>query len=267
MARSGTVAQDQLATSLSTLNGNPNPNGNGVRSGFFDAQGASIEALLHVLAVTNDSGHRTSTALIEEVQSGQREAVDLTKKWLEAPFDPFLGISIFVEATTKFQERAFELARYSLDEASKLHTQTQEDMKRLWDANRKAAEMTAQVMGTVPTTLINYIFGRPIISVVNEEERLLLRDAKLRLRQRERDEAHALVLPYVTFMLHKIGERRTVPASKIVSNLTPPDGLGSDGLVALARLLKAGLIDVDGADFYLTPTGQQALQEVVASRA
>ncbi len=51
---------------------------------FFGAVTEAYDALLDVVKAANDRGHRVSKRLIDEVEKGQREAVQLTAAFVRA---------------------------------------------------------------------------------------------------------------------------------------------------------------------------------------
>lgn len=89
-------------------------------------------------------------------------------------------------------------------------------------------------------------------------------ECELLLRERERQlaAADAMLSTLGLFIGQKIGESAAgVLIDEVVANL---DGAG--GWLAIARLIKAGLVDEDGRSFYLTPDGEELLSEVQGQR-
>ncbi len=119
--------------------------GNDTAWKFFEALNEGSDALIDAVRAANDRGHRFSTALIEEAQEGQREAVELTKKWAAAPLD-FLGFySSLMETTTKAQGRALDVTRQWFGEMTDAQKETRELLEHMVSANRTAGEATVQV--------------------------------------------------------------------------------------------------------------------------
>ncbi len=48
---------------------------------FFDALNDSYEAIIEAIKAGNERGYRFSKTLIEEVEKGQGEVLELAKKW------------------------------------------------------------------------------------------------------------------------------------------------------------------------------------------
>jgi hypothetical protein len=119
--------------------------GNDATSKFFEALNESSDAFIDAVRAANNRTHRVSTALIESAQEGQREAVELAKKWLAAPFD-FAGFySAVIESATRAQGRALEVTRQWFGELADAQKETREIMQRVVKANRSANEAGADV--------------------------------------------------------------------------------------------------------------------------
>ena len=107
---------------------------------FFDALNEGYDALIDAVRATNDRGHRVSTALIEDAQRGQREAVDLTRKWIEAPLD-VVGLSgSVIDTATKAQSRSLEATRQWFGEMADAQKESRQMLQRLVGAGRGAGE-------------------------------------------------------------------------------------------------------------------------------
>lgn len=114
--------------------------GNDASGKFFDALNEGYDALVDAVRAVNDRGHRVSTALIEDAQRGQRETVDLAKKWADAPLD-FVGLSgSVIDTTTKAQSRSIEAARQWFGELADAQQETRQALQRVLTASRTASE-------------------------------------------------------------------------------------------------------------------------------
>ena len=112
---------------------------------FFEALNDSSDALIDAVRAANDRGHRVSTAIIESAQEGQREAIELAKKWIAAPFD-FAGFySTLIEGATRAQGRTLEVTRQWFGELADAQKETREILQRVAQANRSANEATVDV--------------------------------------------------------------------------------------------------------------------------
>ena len=115
-------------------------NGNGTANRVYDSLNDGYDAIIDAVRAANDRGHRVSTALIEDAQRSQREAVELVKRWADAPLD-ILGLySVFVENTTKVQSRALEATREWFGEMANAQQENRQVIQRIATANRAAGE-------------------------------------------------------------------------------------------------------------------------------
>ena len=119
--------------------------GNEAAGKFFDALNESSDALIDAIRAANDRGHRVSTAVIESAQEGQREAVELAKKWIGAPFDLAGFYSTLIESATRAQGRALEVTRQWFGELADAQKETREILQRVVKANRAVNEASADV--------------------------------------------------------------------------------------------------------------------------
>lgn len=116
--------------------------GNEATTKFFEALNEGSDALIDAVRAANDRGHRVTTAFIEEAQEGQREAVELAKKWVAAPFDIAGFYSSLIESTTKAQGRALDITRQWFGEMADAQKEAREIIQRMVKANRRANEAT-----------------------------------------------------------------------------------------------------------------------------
>jgi len=112
---------------------------------IFDALNESYEALLEAIKAGNERGYRVSKNLIEETERGQREVLELGRKFAGDPAD-LAGFSTAVmEATTKAQSRALDLTRQWFEEFSGAGTEAREAIQRVARANREAGQAAVEV--------------------------------------------------------------------------------------------------------------------------
>ncbi len=114
--------------------------GNDATVKFFSAMNEGYDAFIDTIRAANDRGHRMSTALIEDVQRGQREAVELATKWAEAPLDLASLSSSLADASTKAQNRSLEVTRQLFGEMAEAQEKSREVFQRVVNANRSAGE-------------------------------------------------------------------------------------------------------------------------------
>jgi hypothetical protein len=86
----------------------------------------------------------------------------------------------------------------------------------------------------------------------------LERELLLRERERQIAAADAVLSTLGLFIARKIGESDGgVLIDEVVANLD-----GAEGWLAIARLMKAGLVDENGRSFYLSPEGEHLVKEI-----
>lgn len=112
---------------------------------FFEAANETSDALIDATRAANDRAHRFTAAVLQEVQEGQRETVELTKRWAEAPLDIFGFYSGLIETTTKAQGRALDVTRQWFGELSEMQKETRETVQKLISANRAANEASIEI--------------------------------------------------------------------------------------------------------------------------
>src|SRR5947209_11540948 len=103
---------------------------------FFTAVNEAYDALLDAAKSANDRGYRVSRKLIDEVERGQREAIDLTRRFASSPRDVAGFYSGAVRSVTDAQGRALELTRQFLDEASDRGREDRRPLRKVVEANR-----------------------------------------------------------------------------------------------------------------------------------
>ena len=75
---------------------------------YFEALTESYDALIDAIKLGNERGFRMSTNMLTEAQRGQREAVELGRKFADDPTDVGGFYRAMMESTTKAQGRALE---------------------------------------------------------------------------------------------------------------------------------------------------------------
>jgi hypothetical protein len=112
---------------------------------FFDALNQSYDAWIEALRTGNERTHRFSLAVLDEARKGQREAIDLGKKWVDAPLDIISFYSSVIETATRAQGRALELTRQWFSDAAESQKDARQVAQRMMDANRSAGEAVGEV--------------------------------------------------------------------------------------------------------------------------
>jgi len=107
---------------------------------FFDAVTEAYDALLDAAKSANDRGYRVSRRLIDEIERGQRDAVDLTRRVAGAPQDIAGSFTTAVRSLTDSQGRVLDLTRQLLDEATDSGREGRDTMRKVIEANRSAGQ-------------------------------------------------------------------------------------------------------------------------------
>jgi DNA anti-recombination protein RmuC len=119
---------------------------------YFEALTESYDAIIEAVKAGNERGYRVSTNLITEAQKGQKDALELGKKFAEDPTDIGGFYRSMMEATTNAQGRALELARQMFDELSESRTETREVIEKVIKAQRVAGEAAVEAARDVAST-------------------------------------------------------------------------------------------------------------------
>ncbi len=107
---------------------------------LFGAVDDAYDVLLDSLKAGVDRGHRVSRGLIEQAQTGQRDALELALSVAKSPTDLARTSGALVETLTKTQGRVLDTSRQWLDEALDSQQEGREALRRLIVANRQAGE-------------------------------------------------------------------------------------------------------------------------------
>lgn len=119
---------------------------------YFEALTESYDAIIEAVKAGNERGYRVSNNLIAEAQKGQKDALELGKKFAEDPTDIGGFYRSMMEATTTAQGRALELARQMFDELSESRTETREVIEKVIKAQRVAGEAAVEAARDVAST-------------------------------------------------------------------------------------------------------------------
>ncbi len=112
---------------------------------FFDAVNEAYDALLDSVKSANDRGYRVSRQVIDEVERGQRGALDLARRFASAPRDVSGFYSTAVSSLTDAQGRVLDLARQLLEEVTDSQREGRDTVRRVIEANRAAGQAAIEV--------------------------------------------------------------------------------------------------------------------------
>jgi hypothetical protein len=111
---------------------------------YFEALTESYDAIIEALKAGNERGLRVSNKVLTEAQNGQREAIELGRKFAEDPTDVGGFYRAVMESTTKAQGRTLELARQLFDELSESRTEARDVIEKVVKAQRTAGEAAVE---------------------------------------------------------------------------------------------------------------------------
>ena len=124
---------------------------------YFEALTESYDAILEAIKLGNERGYRISSNLLAEAQRGQRESVELGKKFATDPTDIGGFYRAAMESTTKAQGRALELARQMFDELSESRSEARETIEKVVKAQRTAGEAAIEAARDVAGTAVERV--------------------------------------------------------------------------------------------------------------
>lgn len=119
---------------------------------YFEALTESYDAIIDAIKAGNERGFRVSNNLLTEAQKGQREAIELGKKFADDPTDVGGFYRALMELTTKAQGRTLELARQMFDELSESRTEARDVIEKVVKAQRVAGEAAVEAARDVAST-------------------------------------------------------------------------------------------------------------------
>lgn len=113
---------------------------------FFAALNHGYDAIVDLFEKNNQRGYRLSRTVLRQARRGEREAVRVTRTWLEEPTDVLGLAEVLLDVQSRAQTRGVELTREWLGELGDAGREVRDSARRLVRANRQAGE--AVVDGT-----------------------------------------------------------------------------------------------------------------------
>ena len=105
---------------------------------IYTALAEGTTAVMGRMKSGNERAFRIANTLLEEVERGQKEALQLGRSFVERPTDLAGYSATLVEKSGEVQERAFELTRQLVDEFATASRETREVTRRVAQANLNA---------------------------------------------------------------------------------------------------------------------------------
>lgn len=107
---------------------------------FFGAVNEAYDALLDAVKSANDRGYRVSRRLIDDVERGQRDFLDVARSIATAPRDVTGLASASIRTLTGAQGRLLGLTREFVEEVSEGQREGRDTLRRVIEANRSVGQ-------------------------------------------------------------------------------------------------------------------------------
>ena len=111
---------------------------------YFDSLLASYDILVDAVEKANERGAKLTRQFTADVVKGQREAIELGRKFAGEPTDYAGFYNTVLEATTEAQGRALAFAQAAYQEAVSAGTDAQETVTKLVESNRETAQLAME---------------------------------------------------------------------------------------------------------------------------
>lgn len=112
---------------------------------YFDTLIANYDIFVDAIEKANERGIKVAKELASDVVKGQREALELGKKFAGEPTDYAQYYTAVLEATTAAQGRALAFTQNAYQEALAASTDAREVVQQLVEANKATAQAAIEV--------------------------------------------------------------------------------------------------------------------------
>jgi hypothetical protein len=102
---------------------------------LFDALNEGSTAIIQRLKTGSERSFRVASTVLEEIERGQRDALELGRVFAKQPLDVAGFASAVFQKAGEAQERAFDLTRQSVDEFATANRETRETVRRVAQAS------------------------------------------------------------------------------------------------------------------------------------
>jgi hypothetical protein len=127
---------------------------------FFGALNQGYDALLDVVDKANQRGYRFSRTALRQARRGEREAVRVTRAWLDQPGDVLGLAEELLDVQSRAQTRGLELTREWLGELGDAGREVRDSARRLVKANRQAGEAIVDGARDAVNGSVDWVRGR-----------------------------------------------------------------------------------------------------------
>jgi len=118
---------------------------------YFDSLLASYDILVEAVEKATDRGIKVSRQLTQDVVQGQREAIELGRKFATQPTDYQQLYSALLSSATEAQGRALAFTQTAYQEAIAAGADARETVQKLVEANRETARLAMEAARTFAT--------------------------------------------------------------------------------------------------------------------
>ena len=115
---------------------------------YFDALLASYDVLVEAVTKANERGLKLTQQYAADVIKGQREAIELGRKFAGEPGDMSQAYAAVLETATAAQGRALNFAQAAYQEALSAGTDARETVDRLVQANSETTKAAVEAART-----------------------------------------------------------------------------------------------------------------------
>jgi len=112
---------------------------------YFDTLIANYDIFVDAIEKANERGMKVAKELATDVVKGQREALELGKKFAGEPTDYAQYYTAVLEATTAAQGRALAFTQSAYQEALNASTDARDVVQKLVEANKATAQAAVDV--------------------------------------------------------------------------------------------------------------------------
>ncbi len=112
---------------------------------YYDSLISSYDILVDAIAKANERGIKFAKEFATDVAKGQREALELGKKFAGEPTDYSQFYTAVLEATTAAQGRALAFTQSAYQEAITAGGDAREVVEKLVEANKETAQAAIEV--------------------------------------------------------------------------------------------------------------------------
>ena len=112
---------------------------------YYDSLLSSYDLLIDAVAKANERGIKVTKQFASDVAKGQREAIELGRRFAAEPTDIGHFYTAMLEATTAAQGRALAFTQAAYSEAMGAGSEARETVEKLVAANKETSQAAVEV--------------------------------------------------------------------------------------------------------------------------